>query len=51
MRHIALHTPTRSEVALPRGWIVLAGALASWAVFALMGVGMSQLFGLIASGI
>lgn len=32
---------------LPRGWIILGLALASWALFAGLWAGMSQLFGLV----
>lgn len=37
-----VHAPR--SLPLPRGWFILAGALASWALFAALWSGTSQLF-------
>ena len=51
MRRVAMHTQTHPEFALPRGWIVLGMALASWVVVVAMWSGMSQVFAFVAAAI
>lgn len=51
MRRAAIHTQTPSAVALPRGWIIVGAALASWLVVAAVWTGMSQIFWLVASAV
>lgn len=48
MRRTAIPAQTRTA-SLPRGWLVLGAALASWFIVAAMWTGMSQIFGLVAS--
>lgn len=49
MRRAAMHTQTHPELALPRGWIILGAALASWLVVAVVWSGMSQIFTLVSA--
>ena len=51
MRQTTIATHGRHSVGLPRGWVVLSAALASWVVFAVVWTGMSQLFGFIVNAI
>lgn len=48
MRRTAVMHAQRA-LPLPRGWLIVGFALASWAVFALLWAGMSQLFQFISS--
>lgn len=41
-----VHTEHAIE-SLPRGWVILGGALASWALFLALSSGLSQFFMLI----
>ena len=50
MRSTAMPAQTRTA-AIPRGWIVLGMALASWLIVAAMWTGMSQIFGLVAAAV
>jgi hypothetical protein len=50
MRSTAMPAQTKT-VSLPRGWIVLGMALASWLVVAAMLTGMSQIFDLVAAAV
>lgn len=50
MRSNAMQAQTKAAV-LPRGWIVLGMALASWLVVAAMWTGMSQIFDLVVAAV
>jgi len=47
MRRTAAVAQVQRALPLPRGWIILGLALASWAVFAGLWAGASQLFAFI----
>ncbi|MCR6673616.1 hypothetical protein [Devosia ginsengisoli] len=51
MRRTSAAVQTQRSLPLPRGWIILGGALASWALFAGLWAGTSQLFGFVLSAI
>jgi hypothetical protein len=45
-------TPAQAKAAvLPRGWIIVGMALASWLVVTAMWIGMSQIFALAAAAV
>lgn len=44
MRRTTAVMPLQHALPLPRGWLIVGFALASWAVFALLWAGMNQLF-------
>lgn len=51
-------TPSKAQAlavsrtwSLPRGWVVLGAALASWAMMVLMAAGIAQLFSYVAANI
>lgn len=50
MRRTSAAVQTRS-LPLPRGWIILGGALASWALVVALWTGTSQLFGFVLSAL
>ena len=47
MRLSASHVPSHSIARLPRGWLVLGLAVASWILVAMAWTGLSHLFGLV----
>lgn len=51
MRMTATTPQAIRATGLPRGWTILGLALASWMLVAGMWVGLSQLFGFVASAI
>ena len=51
MRRTTAVIHAQRALPLPRGWIVLGGALASWALFAGLWAGTSQLFGFVLAAI
>lgn len=50
MRSTAMQAPTKTA-SLPRGWIVVGMALASWLVVAALWTGMSGIFGMIVAAV
>lgn len=44
-------TRSRTAVAIPRGWIVLALAFGSWAMLVAFASGISQLFNFVAASL
>ena len=44
MRRTTANVQTQRSQSLPRGWIILGAALASWALFVGLWAGSSQLF-------
>ena len=44
MRRTTAVMHAQRALPLPRGWLIVGFALASWAVFALLWAGMNQLF-------
>ena len=50
MRSTAMPAQAKTAV-LPRGWIIVGMALASWVVVAAMWTGMSQIFALVAAAV
>ena len=51
MRRTTAVAQTSHGPQIPRGWIVLGAALASWMVVAVLWTGTSQLFSYVASAI
>lgn len=48
MRHMSSASPASAFV-LPRGWVVLGAALASWLVVLALGAGLVRAFALVSS--
>ena len=49
MRRTTAVLHAQHALPLPRGWLIMGFALTSWAVFALLWAGMSQLFQVVSS--
>ena len=51
MPDTAIRQTTKAGWALPRGWVVLGGAIVSWLLVALVWNGLSQVFNVVAAAI
>lgn len=51
MRRTTFASQPEVQLRLPRGWVILGAALASWMLMAALWTGLSQLFSILLSAI